>query len=249
MLLAIDVGNTRVKVSDMQGRGKSATASIEKITNKQDAEFLFDRIDKPSCIMGASVVPAIQSLIDDGVKKIYGLEPVWLDASLPLGLEILYKTPNTLGADRLANALGAIELYPLPCVVVDFGTATKLDLINGAGNYVGGAIMPGVRISLDALHRLTAKLPALKPEWPTGSVGQDTKSSILDGTVVGHAHAIAGLIDDYERLLGEKISVVATGGDVATFLEQPSPISMAIVNHNLTMVGLLAAAKRLGLSA
>jgi len=249
MLLAIDIGNTRVKMS--QPGGGEVIFTNEKFRAKDDATFAFSRFGKVDVLgIGASVVPEIKSLIDAAYLKLYGREVVWIDATMSLGIEILYKTPKKLGADRLANVIAASKLYQTPLVVVDFGTATKLDVVNQAGAYLGGAILPGVQMGLAALQRSAAQLPKIKPNWPKFDIGQDTTESILAGAVLGHAYAIAGLISDYQRLLGSPLSVILTGGDANIFLgKESSPLNEFRCLHHptLTTVGLVEAARRLGI--
>lgn len=250
MLLAIDVGNTRVKMALPQGAGLTLTCT--KLRAKADASFAFARLGNEDIrAVGSSVVPDIKKMIDAAFVQLHGKEIVWIDATMPLGVPILYKTPGQLGADRLANVIAATTLYQVPLVVVDFGTATKLDVVNQAGAYLGGAIMPGVQMGLAALDQSAAQLKKLKPEWPKFDIGQDTTESILAGAVLGHAFAVAGLIHQYQRLLGTPLSVVLTGGDARIFLGRPSsPLKEfnCLHNANLTTAGLFEAAKRLGIA-
>ena len=252
MLLAIDVGNTRTKVWNITTGSRAAFPTAE-IRNHDDAAGIIGvKTDQQIQIIGASVVPRAREQIDDASEDFWGSTPVWIYSSLPLGLSIRYETPDTLGADRLANAIAAAALYEAPSIVVDLGTATKVEAIDKDKSYLGGAILPGIQMGLNSLHSSTSQLPNFAPEWIDSPIGRNTKGSILSGTVLAHAHAIAGLIRSFEQAIGPS-TIIFTGGDrnILHIDEQSGPFrGMNIKEESaLTMLGLEQAAKRLGLRA
>lgn len=248
MLLAIDVGNTRTKFCRLPQGGSMVlkTQAIEDPSSLQDA--LSFRVSPPA-IIGCSVVPRVTPIIEEACQERFGMPVTWLSPSPRLGIEILYQTPETLGMDRFANVLGALELAEPPSVVVDVGTATKLEAITASGAYAGGAILPGLQMGLDALHVHTGLLPKLTPGWMGQYIGRNTIESIQVGAVRGHMHSIVGLVKDFEAVIGKPNAVFLTGGSLSWRLNYGELFSGYRVQKepDLTMLGLAAAAKRLGL--
>ena len=250
MLLAIDVGNTCVKIENSRGGHKIALT--EDVKSRKDAAALIEPITKNELrIIGCSVVPSVAKVFDQACKMMSGHDPVWINAFIPLGVNILYKSPETLGSDRIANVIGALTLAKPPCIVVDVGTATKLEAIDQDGNYLGGSIMPGIAMSLKNLNLGTAQLPLITATWPLHPIGDDTESSMMTGTVLAHAHGIAGLIRDYETRIGPS-TIIFTGGarTILMISDRVGPFKgMNIIDESrLTTIGLQAAARRLGIS-
>src|SRR5579885_202895 len=156
MLLAIDVGNTRVKVHNLD-RGGTLSFDTSTIIDLANARKIVNPgTVKDIKMIGASVVPNVKKLIDEASEDVVGGKPIWIDASMPLGIQIEYRTPETLGADRLANVLGGFELCKPPFIVVDLGTASKFEVVDEAGRYVGGSIMPSAQMGLQSLSSETA---------------------------------------------------------------------------------------------
>lgn len=251
MLLAIDVGNTAIKIENIRGGHKLAiTAETNSVA---DVHALIEaNANSDVQIIGCSVVPSVAALFDQASKTISSHEPIWINATMPLGVNILYKTPQTLGADRLANVIGALTIAKPPIIVVDVGTATKLEAIDQDSNYLGGSIMPGIKMGLQSLSVKTAQLPLLEPLWPLFPIGDDTESSLMTGAVLAHAHAIAGLIRDYEAQIGPS-TIIFTGGNRTTLMvsdeEGPFKGMKMLEEPLLTIIGLRAAATKLGLNA
>jgi type III pantothenate kinase len=193
------------------------------------------------------------AIVEEACHEAFGKEVVWLKTDLPLGLAIKYETPETLGSDRLANVLGALELHRPPFIIVDCGTATKIEAINAQGEYLGGAILPGIRMSLRALSAGTAQLPNIEPDWPAHVIGRNTTEAIQSGVVAAHAHAVMGMIRDYEKELGRLQCVVFTGGDCDLIYADRRRNALrglhTVEAPELTLTGLMAAGKRLALPA
>lgn len=253
MLLAIDVGNTRTKVYNLD-RGGKVEVETSSIVDVESARKPLG-IDRHSGIkiIGCSVVPRVATLIDEACKDTLGLKPVWIDGLSPLGLKIEYRTPETLGADRVANVLGALKIAQPPLIVVDLGTATKIEAVDSEGTYVGGSIMPSAQMGLKSLEAETAQLPEVSDDEPLPLIGQDTRSAILTGVMFGLRYGIEGLAKQYLTLMSlntplpRRASLVVTGGNAR--LVQPMAGLEVLREAQLTAIGLAEAAKRLGLAS
>lgn len=223
MLLTIDIGNTNITMgvyNDDELVFVSRLATDRSRTPDQYAvEFkqIFALYDTPqTSFHGAaisSVVPELSSTVSCAVEKITGCKPMILGPGIKTGMNILIDNPAQLGADLLAGCVGAAALYPLPCLVVDLGTASKISVIDKNGAFCGCTITPGIGISLDALSARTSQLPSISLKTPAKAIGKNTVDSMQSGTVFGYASMIDGLCEKLEEELGEKVmSTVATGG-------------------------------------
>jgi type III pantothenate kinase len=186
-----------------------------------------------------SVVPTATSSVMRAIRERAGVEPVEFTAETPIGIANRYEPTSDVGADRLANAYAAWKLYGLPAIIVDIGTALTVDCINGAAEYLGGVIAPGIGISLDALHNRTAMLPQVELEAPPRVLGTSTVASIQSGITHGHALMIAGLVDKLrdELAFGEDVHIVITGGYTAVLGDQLRQVS-SVIDPDLTLKGL-----------
>lgn len=223
MLLTIDIGNTNITMG-VYDKDKlifvSRLATDRSKTPDQYAiEFkqIFALYNTPqTSFHGAaisSVVPELSSAVSGAVEKITGCKPMILGPGIKTGMNILIDNPAQLGADLLAGCVGAAALYPLPCLVVDLGTASKISVIDKNGAFCGCTITPGIGISLDALSARTSQLPSISLKTPAKAIGKNTIDSMQSGTVFGYASMIDGLCEKLEEELGEKVmSTVATGG-------------------------------------
>lgn len=185
-------------------------------------------------VVVASVVPARNAALE----KVFGRDICWVRAGLPLGVGIDYPHPETIGADRLANAVAAKEIYGAPSIVVDFGTAVTFDVISGAGDYVGGVIAPGLNALTDYLHQRTALLPLVTLKEPKRAVGRSTEEAMLSGAVHGYRGLISGIVREVlKEIPGRKRPLlIATGGD-ARLIAQGTDL-FAAVAPSLTLEGL-----------
>jgi type III pantothenate kinase len=251
MLLAIDVGNTHTVIGVHDGA--SWRAMWRRSTDANDTEDqigvwlkgLFDLSGLPWCIdsaICASVVPALDAALDKMCETWLGVRLRFLRRGDQVGLAVSYEPPTAVGADRLANALGALEKYRPPIVVVDFGTATTFDAIDAEGTYVGGAILPGVMVSSQALFGRAAKLPAVEFKAPENAIGRTTVQSLQSGIMFGYAGAIDSLAAKISTELGEA-KIIATGGLGALFLGLCE--CLEAYEPTLTLDGLLVASQRL----
>ncbi len=229
MLLAIDIGNTNI-VSGLYERDASADAAgsglidnwrfttVHDRTPDEHAimfQAVFDQVDLDwPDITGVAVssgVPRVTTSVRGMIDRYLDIEPVVLGAGVKTGMSVLYDNPREVGPDRIANAVGAFDLFAGPTIVVDFGTGTTLDAISAAGEYLGGAIAPGVEISLDALFDRAAGLRAVEMIPPRTAVGRTTAESLQAGTLYGFAAQVDGLVRRFEVEMGT-CSIVATGG-------------------------------------
>jgi len=195
-------------------------------------------VDFDEDLSGAAIcsgVPRVLASLRQMVMRYQSFEPIVIEPGIKTGMPILYDNPKEVGADRIANAVAAYDLYGGPTVVVDFGTGNNFDVISENGEFLGGAIAPGIEISLDALFGRAAALRAVDLVEPRSVIGKSTVESIQSGSVYGFAAMIDGMVNRFAAVLGE-INVVATGG-LAHLI---SPVSSTIehVEPFLTLHGL-----------
>ena len=222
MILAIDIGNTNIVVGCIDSAHTEFIERISTVRTKTELEYAVDiktildihTIKKDAlegCII-SSVVPQITDIVRIAAEKILGKEVMVLGPGIRTGLNILMDNPATLGADLVADAVAGIAHYPLPLIVIDMGTATTLCVVDSKKNYIGGMILPGVGISLDALTSRASQLSGIGIEAPKRVIGKNTIECMKSGVLYSSAAAMDGCIDRIEEELGEKTTVVATGG-------------------------------------
>lgn len=252
MLLAIDVGNTHLVAG--LWNGTQWLAVWRRATQAADTEDelgvwlngAFGLSGLPFAADGvvyASVVPQLNHSIERLASKWLRCQAVPVTASANLGLTVKYEPPTAVGADRIANALGALSRYTPPIIVVDFGTATTFDAIDASGVYVGGAILPGVEVSAVSLSGRTAKLPQIDLRPPERAIGTTTADSLRSGIVLGYAGAIDELAKRIDAELGGGCTVVATGGLGEMFVDLCERVKT--YDPHLTLDGLVLAHHRL----
>ncbi|MBQ8016204.1 MAG: type III pantothenate kinase [Clostridia bacterium] len=223
MLLTIDIGNTNITMGAYEKDNLVFVSRIATDRSKTPDQFaidfkqIFGLYNIPhNSFEGAaisSVVPELSAAIKAAVEKITGCKPMLLGPGIKTGMNILIDNPAQLGADLLAGAVGAAALYPLPCLVIDLGTASKISVIDQNGAFCGCTIAPGIGISLDALSARTSQLPSISLKTPAKAIGKNTIDSMQSGTVFGYAAMLDGLCEKLEDELGSKVmTTVATGG-------------------------------------
>jgi len=240
MLLVIDVGNTNAVLGVYEGSELRQDWRIRTERNTTEDEFnvlinsLFAagnisvrHVDRTiiSC-----VVPPMVTILDAFCRKYLGHAPQWVDAKNCAGMPILLKNPAEVGADRIVNGVAAFKKYGTSLIVVDFGTATTFDAISEKGEYLGGAISPGIGIASEALFREASKLPRVEIFVPPEKViGKDTISSIKSGIIFGYAGLVDGIVRRMQAEMGTQPKVIATGGlarllfDVSETIEAVEP--------------------------
>ncbi len=251
MILTIDVGNTNTTFGCFDEGGalvfeSRISTDIYRMQDQYavslaDILRLYD-IDRES-VSGAvlsSVVPPVTAQIKPAVEKICKCRVMTVGPGLKTGLNIKIDEPASLGADIAAVAVGAKEYYALPAIVVDLGTATKVLAVNKTGAFIGGIIAPGLKISAEALSAKTAALPLIgvSGEPLKRVIGTNTIDCMRSGLLYGHAFMLDGMIESFEKEIGEKCTVVATGG-FSTVIE-PLCKTDFILDENLILKGLLA---------
>ncbi|HKW58458.1 MAG TPA: type III pantothenate kinase [Candidatus Dormibacteraeota bacterium] len=246
MLLAVDVGNTNVTLALFDGDRLVAdwrvTSHRERTADEMAVElrdlFALRGIDlgAVSGVVIASVVPTINPALVEASRRYLKCEPVMVGPGVKTSVKVRYENPRDVGADRIANALAAYTKYGGPVVVIDFGTAVTYDAINADGDYLGGAISPGVQISLDALVSHTAMLRRVEPVAPDSVIGRNTITAIQSGLVWGFVSQVEGMVKRMVDELGGKARVVATGGQ-APLVAELTPVIEA-TDPLLTLEGL-----------
>lgn len=253
MLLAIDAGNTNIVFAVFDGeqvRGEWRASTHTDRTADELGVWLMQLLttenlkrEDISAVIIASVVPAIVFNLKTLCRRYFGCEPrVVGDENVALGIKILLDRPEEVGADRLVNAVAAHKFYQGPLIVIDFGTATTFDVVDAAGNYCGGAIAPGINLSLEALHMAAAKLPRVAIGRPKQVIGKATVPAMMSGIFWGYVGLIEGLVSRMEQEFGSKMLVVATGGLAPLFAES-TPVINELAS-DLTLRGLLEIHRR-----
>lgn len=222
MILAIDMGNSNIVVGGIDNTGIYFVERITTNHGKTELEYAVNIKDimeihnlPLSSVEGAilsSVVPPLTDVFRCAVKKITGKTPMVVGSGMKTGLNIKMDNPKTVGSDLIVNAVAALKEYPAPVIIVDMGTATTMSVIDQEGNYTGGFIFPGLRVSLDSLSSRAAQLPYIGLNKPSRIIGKNTIDCMKNGILYGNAAMIDGLIDRIEKELGASASLVATGG-------------------------------------
>jgi type III pantothenate kinase len=244
MLWAIDVGNTNTVIGVWDGDWKAVwrLATDSQETEDELAVKLKGFADlsglpfKADAVAVSSVVPRMDHDLERLANKWLHSEVFFLRNGDQVGLPVLYDPPHAVGADRIANAIGALAIAEPPLIVVDFGTATTFDCVSAEGAYVGGAILPGVVVSMEALYSRTAKLPQIPLEAPDRAIGRTTVTSIQSGIMLGYAGAIDALAEQISQELAGAKSVLVTGGLGNAFMSLCKRLDR--YEPNLTLDGL-----------
>jgi type III pantothenate kinase len=184
----------------------------------------------------ASVVPRLQAVFVELSKRFFGQQPLIVGPGVKTGISISYETPRDVGADRIVNAVAARGLYKTDLIVVDFGTATTFDAITAGGEYLGGVIVAGVTVSLDALFLRTAKLPRVDVARPQSVIGRNTIHSIQSGAFYGYLSMVEGIVTRMKLEMKDPVHVIATGGMASLVCLECAVVDR--IEPDLTMMGL-----------
>ncbi len=247
MILAADIGNTNITLGVYDGEVPLCITRLATQRHRTSEQYaielkaMFELEGLTKSFEGAiisSVVPEITRHFKNAISKVTGCDALVVAAGIKNGLKIATDNPKELGADLVAGAVGAVAQYPLPCLVMDLGTATKISVIDENGVYSGCTIAPGIGISLDALSLRTSQLPAIELSAPEHAIGTNTVECIRSGTVLGNASMLDGMTDRLQKELGKPIkTLVATGGlskEIVACCEKD-----IIYNKDLVLQGLL----------
>jgi type III pantothenate kinase len=250
MLLAIDSGNTNIVFAVFDGDRMIGEWRSSTDTNRTADEFgvwLLHLLrlsnitpEQINASIIASVVPAMVFSLKQLCRRYFASEPLVVgEEGVDLGISVLLDRPEEVGADRLVNAVAAHQFYTGPLVILDFGTATTFDVVDEQGNYCGGAIAPGINLSLEALHMAAAKLPRVAIAKPKQVIGKATVPAMQSGIFWGYVGLIEGLVRRIEEEFGRgPMTVVATGGLAPLFAQSTDTIKY--LDHDLTLRGLVA---------
>ena len=246
MLLAIDVGNTNTVIGAFDGERLLDNWRIATWEQRTSDEYcvmlrgMFSmsglELSAVNAAVIASVVPGATQPLRWAMEQRLAVQPLVVGPGVKTGMPILYENPKEVGADRIVNAVAAYHRHKGGLIVVDFGTATTFDCVSPAGEYLGGAIVPGITISADALYRHAAKLPRVEISQPPAVIGRNTVASIQSGLYYGYAALVDGIVERMIRECGFSVQVVATGGQAKLIAAVSKTIEK--VDDDLTLVGL-----------
>ena len=246
MLLAIDIGNTNIAFGVFEGETLRATWNIATDLNKTADEYavlLLNLLPRDGLALSdidhaviCSVVPPLDPIVDELSQRYLRTSPLVVSPGIKTGVRIGIDNPREVGADRVVNAAAAHRLYGGPLIVIDFGTGTTFDAISKEGDYLGGAIAPGIGIAAEALFSRASKLPRIELVPPENAIGRNTVTAMQSGVMFGYVGLIESLVARIRQELGGKVKVVATGGLANIIAKETKVIDE--VNPNLTLLGL-----------
>ena len=233
MILAIDMGNTNIVIGCVDEEKVLFEERLATDLSKTELEYVvifktvlelygIEKEKVPGAII-SSVVPQLVNIIKSAVYKLIKVEPMVVGPGVKTGLNILMDEPRRVGSDLIVDAVAAINNYGTPLIVIDMGTATTMSVIDRKGNYIGGVIMPGIKVSVDSLVSRTAQLQRISLDAPDKVIGKNTINCMKSGVIYGNASCIDGMIDRLAEEMGEGLSdikVVATGGLARVILPQ-----------------------------
>ena len=246
MLLAIDIGNTDTTLGVFEGERLRVTwhmaTGIHRMTDEYAALLLtllhhqgLETSDIKEVAL-CSVVPPLIATFEELFQRYFHISPLVVGAGIKTGVRIRMDNPRDVGADRIVNAAAAHHLYDGPIIIADLGTATTFDTVSKEGDYLGGAIAPGIVTAAEALFTQTAMLPRVEFIHPKRAIGTNTITAIQSGIIFGYVGLIEGIVARIQQELGEKAEVVATGGFTELLAKETAVID--IVNPDLTLIGL-----------
>ena len=222
MLLTIDIGNTNLTMGLYEAQKLGARWRLATDHERMPDEYGLQILGmlqhagcSPSLLDGiclASVVPVVTGRILQACNYYLEKEPLVIDHTVKTGIKILYEDPRAVGADRIVDAVAVMQLYGGPACIVDFGTATTFDALTADGEYLGGAIAPGIGIAADALFHRTSKLPRVDILPPPNVIGSNTVFAVQSGLLYGYVALVEGMVERFRKELGKDMKVIATGG-------------------------------------
>jgi type III pantothenate kinase len=246
MLLAIDIGNTNITLGLYRGETLGPRWRLATNHERMPDEYgitlvqLFQHAghgpDDVEAVVIASVVPPLTSTLVQACRVYLEREPLVVDAGVKTGVRVRYEDPRQVGADRVADAAAVQKLYGGPACVVDFGTGTTFDAVSAEGDYLGGAIAPGIGIAAEALFQRAAKLPRVDLVRPPSVIGRNTVNSMQSGLLYGYVGLVEGMVARFRAELGPNMKVIGTGGLAEVIVRETKVID--ILAPWLTLDGL-----------
>lgn len=246
MLLAIDIGNTNVSLGVFQGEELAATwrwATDQERTADEYAALLTGLLPRAGIefsnvkdVVVCSGVPPLVTTFQELCQRYFGLAPLVVGAGIKTGIRVMYENPRDVGADRIADAVAAHRVYGGPAIVVDCGTATVLDAITADGDYLGGAIAPGIQISVDALAARASLLRRVELLAPAQAIGRNTPHSMQSGVIFGYVGLVEGLVTRFKAEMDGDPKVIGTGGLIDIIARESEAFD--VVDKDLTLHGL-----------
>ena len=222
MILALDIGNTNIVIGCMEKDRAYFVERVSTNSSKTELEYVVDfktlldlyqiKMENITGCIVASVVPPLNNIVTAALKKLLHVSPLLVGPGIKTGLNILMDNPGQLGSDLVVNAVAGLHYYGAPIIMIDMGTATTISVVDNKKNYIGGMILPGVRVSLDSLVNRTSQLPRISLEAPKKIIGKNTIDCMKSGIIMGQASCIDGMIERIWDELGYQAQVVATGG-------------------------------------
>jgi type III pantothenate kinase len=247
MLLAVDIGNTNIAIGVFAGERLVATWHLATDVHKLADEYgaiLLDLLPHSGLALSdikqaiiCSVVPPLVVTFEELCRRYLGCSPLVVAGSgIKTGVRIRMENPREVGADRVVNAAVGHQLYGGPLIVIDFGTSTTFDVVSEEGDYLGGAIAPGILVAAEGLFQSTAKLPRVELVRPKHAIGKNTVSAMQSGIIFGYVALVEGLVAQIKRELGKEARVIATGGLAEIIAKETKAIEL--VAPDLTLIGL-----------
>lgn len=253
MVFTVDVGNTNIVLGAYENDELKFVSRLATEAFKMEDQYAIQFADiirlygyTPDQFDGAiisNVVPPLVPVLKKALKKLFNCKVLVVSAGIKTGLNIKIDDPAILGSDLVCGSVAALSKYPMPCIIIDMGTATKISALNIDGAYLGCSIFPGVKVSLQALSTSTAQLPHINTELIGNNVvGTNSIDSMKSGIILGTASMIDGMIDKYKAILGGEVTVVATGGLASSII--PHCTKDVIIDESLVTDGLYLVYKR-----
>ena len=246
MILALDIGNTNIVIGCMEKDRAYFVERVSTNSSKTELEYVVDfktlldlyqiKMENITGCIVASVVPPLNNIVTAALKKLLHVSPLLVGPGIKTGLNILMDNPGQLGSDLVINAVAGLHYYGAPIIMIDMGTATTISVVDNRKNYIGGMILPGVRVSLDSLVNRNSQLPRISLEAPKKIIGKNTIDCMKSGIIMGQASCIDGMIERIWDELGYQAQVVATGGLAGCIV--PYCKKKIVYDNELTLKGL-----------
>lgn len=246
MILAVDIGNTNIVIGCIEQETVYFVERVSTDISKTELEYVVQfktlldlyqiKVEDITGSIIASVVPPLNNIIKSAMEKLLHKLPLIVGPGVKTGLNILMDNPGQLGADLVVNAVAGLKYYGAPNIIIDMGTATTISVVDNKKNYIGGMILPGVKVSLESLVNRTSQLPRISVEAPKKMIGKNTIDCMKSGIVMGQASCMDGMIERIWEELGYQAVIIATGGLAGAII--PYCKHKIVYDDELTLKGL-----------